>query len=318
MITLVAPRGKYFFSDFLTIFSGASLELEETTLTVNQLYTIVTAVKTERLEINTDDLVLLNLAYESKKNPTPEPGEGQTIDPSILLAKEDKTNKVNSFSLGSVSLYPTTSAVIEYVTSVTNNLVTNTTLTQYSLKTETDQKVDKVVLDTLATKADLTEYATKDNLSEVYSEITQGVPILVDTKLTTALTAYSTTEEFSTLLGSFEIGIGEQLANKVNLSELSNYTTTEDVDTQIDEKFNNVYGPSLAANIQGIVTQLDTKLDKPVETASEAVTTPTVETLPIYTLGNNGDYVLCTPDSWLKIGNLYVPAYTGTTIGKLD
>lgn len=143
MITLRAPNGKYFFSDFLTIFSGASSVLEETTLTVNQLHTIIISVEAKRLEINTDDLILLKLAYNLKKNQTSEPGEGQVIDPSILLAKEDKANKVNSFTLGSVSLYPTTSAVIEYVTSITNNLVTKPTLTQYSLKTETAQKVDK-------------------------------------------------------------------------------------------------------------------------------------------------------------------------------
>lgn len=230
MITLTAPKGKYFFSDFLTIFSGASLELEETTLTVNQLYTIVTAVKTERLEINTDDLVLLNLAYESKKNPTPGPGEGQTIDPSILLAKEDKANKVNSFSLGSVSLYPTTSAVIEYVTSITNNLVTKTTLTQYSLKTETAQKVDKSVLNTLATKTDLTEYAKKVDVS----------------------------------------------------------------------------------------ASLEKKAD--VLTTQEAVSEPTlVNRLPMYTLDNGGNYVLCTPDRWVDIGDGFViPVYSKELVGFND
>lgn len=69
MITLVAPRGKYFFSDFLTIFSGASSVLEETTLTVTQLHTLIVSVKAKRLEIN-DDLILLKLAYNLKKNQT--------------------------------------------------------------------------------------------------------------------------------------------------------------------------------------------------------------------------------------------------------
>lgn len=172
-------------------------------------------------------------------------------------------------------------------------------LTPYYTSSQTDSAISAAIAQAQLsggdTGVDLSSYATKAELAE-----------------------YSKTSEISTLLGSFEIGMGEQLANKVNLSELSNYTTTEDVDTQIDEKFNNVYGPSLAANIQGIVTQVDAKLDKPVEIASETVTTPTTNSLPIYTLGNDGNYVLCTPDSWLKIGNLYVPAYTGTTIGKLD
>lgn len=223
MITLKAPNGKYFFSDFLTIFSGASSELEETALTANQLHTIVTAVQTERLEINPDDLVLLNLAYDRKKNPTSEP----SLDPSILLEKEDKANKVNEFTIGSVSLYPTTSAVIEYVASTTNNLVTSTTLTQYSLKTETDQKVDKSVLNTLATKTDLTEYAK-------------------------------------------EVDVSASLAKKAD-----------------------------------------------VLTTQEAVSEPTlVNRLPMYTLDNGGNYVLCTPNRWVDIGDGFViPVYSKELVG---
>lgn len=230
MITLVAPRGKYFFSDFLTIFSGASSVLEETTLTVTQLHTLIVSVKAKRLEINDDDLTLLELAYNRKKNPTPGSGEGPTIDPSILLAKEDKDNKVNSFTLGSVSLYPTTNAVIEYVTSITSNLVTKTTLTQYSLKTETDQKVDKTVLNTLATKTDLTEYAKKVDVS----------------------------------------------------------------------------------------ASLEKKAD--VLTPQEAVSEPTlVNRLPMYTLDNGGNYVLCTPDRWVDIGDGFViPVYSKELVGFND
>lgn len=230
MITLTAPKGKYFFSDFLTIFSGVSSVLEETTLTFTQLQILIVSVETKRLEISTDDLILLKLAYNLKKNQTPGSGEGQTIDPSILLAKEDKANKVNSFTLGSVSLYPTTSAVIEYVTSVTNNLVTKTTLTQYSLKTETDQKVDKSVLNTLATKADLTEYAKKVDVS----------------------------------------------------------------------------------------ASLEKKAD--VLTTQEAVSEPTlVNRLPMYTLDNGGNYVLCTPDRWVDIGDGFViPVYSKELVGFND
>lgn len=230
MITLVAPRGKYFFSDFLTIFSGASSVLEETTLTVTQLHTLIVSVKAKRLEINDDDLILLKLAYNLKKNQTSDSGEGQTIYPSILLAKEDKANKVNSFTLGSVSLYPTTSAVIEYVTSITSNLVTKTTLTQYSLKTETAQKVDKSVLNTLATKVDLTEYAK-------------------------------------------EVDVSASLEKKAN-----------------------------------------------VLTTQEAVSEPTlVNRLPMYTLDNGGNYVLCTPDRWVDIGDGFViPVYSKELVGFND
>lgn len=42
---------------------------------------------------------------------------------------------------------------------------------------------------------------------------------------------------------------------------------------------------------------------------------PTVESLPLYTLNKNGDYVLTTPDIWLKNGEYYIPAYRSTTLG---
>ena len=33
------------------------------------------------------------------------------------------------------------------------------------------------------------------------------------------------------------------------------------------------------------------------------------------TLGNNGAYVLCTPDTWLSINGFFVPGYAATTLG---
>lgn len=227
MITLTAPKGKYFFSDFLTLFSGASFVLEETGLTLSQLHTLVVSVEAKRLELSAEDLSLLKLAYNLKKNQTGESGGGQTIDPSVLLAKEDKFNKVNSFTLGSVSLYPTTNAVIEYVQAITNDLVTKTTLTQYTLKTETAQKVDKTVLDTLATKSELTAYAKKVDVSN----------------------------------------------------------------------------------------SLEGKEDKLIPLGG--VSTPSlVNRLPMYTLDNGGNYVLCTPDRWVDIGDGFViPVYSKATVG---
>ena len=95
--------------------------------------------------------------------------------------------------------------------------------------------------------------------------------------------------------------------------QLDNMTTT--VDTQIDNKFNNVYGPSIAANLEGINTQLGTKLDQPTPTAPSATVPSLVNSLPLYTLGNNGEYVLCTPDTWFLINGFYVPGYSATTLG---
>ena len=67
--------------------------------------------------------------------------------------------------------------------------------------------------------------------------------------------------------------------------QLDNMTTT--VDTQIDNKFNNVYGPSIDAEFEGINTQLGTKLNTPTPTAPSETVPSLVNSLPLYTLGNN-------------------------------
>ena len=95
--------------------------------------------------------------------------------------------------------------------------------------------------------------------------------------------------------------------------QLDNMTTT--VDTQIDDKFNNVYGPDLQGGFDDINTQLGTKLDNPDAKHPDAFTTPIVNSIPLYTLGNNGAYVLCTPDVWLDINGWLVPGYRPETLG---
>ena len=98
-------------------------------------------------------------------------------------------------------------------------------------------------------------------------------------------------------------------------ADLTNENNSTTVDTQVDNKFNTVYGPSIAANLANINTQLGTKLNKPEPTAL-AATAPSLEnSLPLYTLGNNGEYVLCTPDTWFLINGFYVPGYSATTLG---
>ena len=42
---------------------------------------------------------------------------------------------------------------------------------------------------------------------------------------------------------------------------------------------------------------------------------PTINAVPLYTLNNEGSYVLTTPDVWLKNGEYYIPAYKANTLG---
>lgn len=39
-----------------------------------------------------------------------------------------------------------------------------------------------------------------------------------------------------------------------------------------------------------------------------------VNSIPLYTLDNNGDYVLCKPDVWLDVNGYYIPAYLKETL----
>lgn len=155
-------------------------------------------------------------------------------------------------------------------------------------------------------EVDLRGYATKDELTE-----------------------YAKTSDIILSLNEIGESLDDQLPRKVDKIEgkelstndftnsykdqLDNMTTT--VDTQIDDKFNNVYGPGLEAEFEDINDKLGAKLDHPDAIHPAAFTTPTVNSVPLYTLGNNGAYVLCTPDTWLNINGFLVPGYLPETLG---
>ena len=202
-----------------------------------------------------------------------------------------------------------------------------------------------IVATTEGLKVDLSGYATSTELASAFDEM----PTLIDTKVNTAIASvvdsapatFDTLKEIATWIeteGVDTASLTASIAGKADKTEvdgkvdkvdgkglstndftgvykdqLDNMTTT--VDTQIDNKFNTVYGPSIAANLEGINTQLGTKLDQPAPTAP-STTAPSLEnSLPLYTLGNNGEYVLCTPDTWFLINGFYVPGYSATTLG---
>ena len=144
-----------------------------------------------------------------------------------------------------------------------------------------------------ADRRELSGYATVVAMTQLEGQVSDGLSNKVDKEAGKGLSTNDFTDSYK--------------------DQLDNMTTT--VDTQIDNKFNNVYGPSIAANLGGINTHLETKLDKPDPTAP-STTAPSLEhSLPLYTLGNNGEYVLCTPDTWFLINGFYVPGYAPATLG---
>ena len=144
-----------------------------------------------------------------------------------------------------------------------------------------------------ADRTELSDYATVVAMTQLEGQVSDGLSNKVDKVAGKELSTNDFTASYK--------------------DQLDNMTTT--VDTQIDNKFNNVYGPSIEADFEGINTQLGTKLNTPTPTAPSATVPSLVNSLPLYTLGNNGEYVLCTPDTWFLINGFYVPGYAPTTLG---
>lgn len=144
-----------------------------------------------------------------------------------------------------------------------------------------------------ADRTELSDYATVVAMTQLEGQVSDGLSNKVDKEAGKGLSTNDFTASYK--------------------DQLDNMTTT--VDTQIDNKFNNVYGPSIDADFEGINTQLGTKLNTPTPTAPSATVPSLVNSLPLYTLGNNGEYVLCTPDTWFLINGFYVPGYAPTTLG---
>lgn len=88
-------------------------------------------------------------------------------------------------------------------------------------------------------------------------------------------------------------GIVEALNDKVNFNTFDDLRNTV---TNLEEKINNI--------------TFDGFTDKPIHNVKPKL----VNSIPLYTLDNNGDYVLCKPDVWLDVNGYYIPAYLKETL----
>lgn len=170
------------------------------------------------------------------------------------------------------------------------------TLKEIATWIETEGVAATDLASAIAGKADRTElsdYATVVSMTQLEGQVLDSLSNKVDKEVGKGLSTNDFTASYK--------------------DQLDNMTTT--VDTQIDYKFNNVYGPSIEADFEGINTQLETKLNTPTPIASLLTVPSLVNSLPLYTLGNNGEYVLCTPDAWFLINGFYVPGYAPATLG---
>ena len=149
MITITTGDGKFFFSDFVNLFEEQSAEIDENALDLKELQYLLSAYNTKRIYINEEDYVKIRdrIALLS----TSSSGGGGDIDPALLGLKEDKSNKTTTISgAGSNISYPTTNAVVNYMSGTLTSFKTSLELNTYAklsdLTSRLSTKVDKTQL----------------------------------------------------------------------------------------------------------------------------------------------------------------------------
>ena len=149
MITITTGDGKFFFSDFVNLFEEQSAEIDENALDLEELQYLLSAYNTRRIYTNEEDYVKIRdrIALLS----TSSSGGGGDIDPALLGLKEDKSNKTTTISgTGSNISYPTTSAVVNYMSGTLTSFKTSLELNTYArladMSSRLSTKVDKTQL----------------------------------------------------------------------------------------------------------------------------------------------------------------------------
>lgn len=154
MITITTGDGKFFFSDFVNLFEEQSAEIDENALDLKELQYLLSAYNTKRIYINEEDYVKVRdrIALLSASSS----GGGGDIDPALLGLKEDKSNKTTTISgTGSNISYPTTSAVVNYMSGTLTSFKTSLELNTYAKLSDMISR-----LSTLVDKAQLINYPT--------------------------------------------------------------------------------------------------------------------------------------------------------------
>ena len=192
MITITTGDGKFFFSDFVNLFEEQSAEIDENALDLKELQYLLSAYNTRRIYTNEEDYVKIRdrIALLS----TSSSGGGGDIDPALLGLKEDKSNKTTTISgTGSNISYPTTSAVVNYMSGTLTSFKTSLELNTYArlsdMSSRLSTKVDKTQLmdypttievDTKIAAVDLSSKA--DKLVEIPQSaldipVSMGIPL---------------------------------------------------------------------------------------------------------------------------------------------
>ena len=202
-------------------------------------------------------------------------------------------------------------------------------LSGYATKVDLLTKVDNVEGKGLSTN-DYTE-ADKAKVDGIDTSISTAVNAAITGIVDGAPATFDTLREIAEWIENDGVDTTElaaDIAGKADRRELSGYATTvamTQLEGQVSDGLSNKVDKEAGKGLStedfttAYKTKLDDidnqKLDIPTSVSSSTITTPTVNSIPLYTLGNNGDYVLCTPDAWLNINGLLVPGYSATTLG---
>ena len=174
MITITTPDGKFFFSSFLNLHEEQSGEVDENSLTVKDLQYLLTAVKTSRILISEEDVEVVQNRITILTSSSGGGSEG--VDPSLLLSKEDKSNKVKVIGIGSDISYPTTNAVKALITTEIQELNLSSYAKSVTVNANLLGKVDKTELTKYALKTDIPEL-TQTNSSTTNPVVENRVPL---------------------------------------------------------------------------------------------------------------------------------------------
>ena len=202
-------------------------------------------------------------------------------------------------------------------------------LSGYATKVDLLTKVDNVEGKGLSTN-DYTD-ADKAKVDGIDTSISTAVNSAIASVVDNAPATFDTLKEIATWIETEGVDTAELaagIAGKADRTELSNYATVvsmTQLEGQVSDGLSNKVDKEAGKGLStedfttAYKTKLDDidnqKLDIPTSVSSSTITTPTVNSIPLYTLGNNGDYVLCTPDAWLNINGWLVPGYRPETLG---
>ena len=194
MITITTGDGKFFFSDFVNLFEEQSAEIDENALDLKELQYLLSAYNTKRIYINEEDYVKVRdrIALLSASSS----GGGGDIDPALLGLKEDKSNKTTTISgTGSNISYPTTSAVVNYMSGTLTSFKTSLELNTYArladMTSRLSTKVDKTQLIDYPTTVEVDNKIAAIDLSSKADKLVEIPQSVLDIPISMGIPLYT-------------------------------------------------------------------------------------------------------------------------------